>query len=458
MTTPGPGHPNATEPTGPSDAGDHDTTAGQGGATADGSTLLAQIATTVSKYVILPGPDALVGVVLWIAATHAVPAWHCAPRLVIRAPEKRCGKSRLLDLVEALCHRPLMTTNASPSAVYRSIGMSPKDPPVLLIDEADAIFGPKAGDHEDLRGLLNAGHQRGRPTLRYDAGTKKVDRIETFAMAALAGIGAMPDTIEDRAVIIRMRRRAPGENVAPYRVRRDGPTLADLKDRLNTWVRHHLDALTDAVPDMPVEDRTADTWEPLVAIADLAGGHWPTRARAAVLNLTADRDNITEVSLRVRLLIDIRQAFGVASALSSTCLVERLRTDPEAPWDDLGPKGLDPRRLSNMLREYDITPTNHRWQDGTQSKGYDRADFTDAWNRYCPPPEPLPSQPSQPSQPRSERDGNTTWDGNSRPTPPTRPALTWAGTAGTARDGTPCHACHLPLTHDDGTHTHPTCA
>ena len=85
-----------------------------------------------------------------------------------------------------------MTTNASPSAVYRSIGMSPEDPPTLLIDEADAIFGPKAGDHEDLRGLLNAGHQRGRPTLRYDAGSRSIDSIETFAMAALAGIGTCP--------------------------------------------------------------------------------------------------------------------------------------------------------------------------------------------------------------------------------------------------------------------------
>ena len=108
-----------------------------------------------------------------------------------------------------------------------------------------------AGDNEDLRGLLNAGHQRGRPTLRYDAGTKTVDHIETFAMAALAGIGAMPDTIEDRAVVIRMRRRAPGEEVQPYRVRRDGPSLADLRNRLNQWVRAHLDELTNAVHLVP---------------------------------------------------------------------------------------------------------------------------------------------------------------------------------------------------------------
>ncbi|MGF1663347.1 MAG: hypothetical protein ACFCVG_12935, partial [Kineosporiaceae bacterium] len=167
----------------------------------DGGALLDDVRDALTRYVVLPTEEATDAVVLWVAATHVVPAWAHAPRLVIRAPEKRCGKSRLLDIVEALCHAPLVTVNATPAAVYRSIGSG--DPPTLLIDEADTIFGPKAGDsNEDLRGLLNAGHQRGRPALRWDANANRVDRIPTFAMAALAGIGAMPDTIEDRAVVI----------------------------------------------------------------------------------------------------------------------------------------------------------------------------------------------------------------------------------------------------------------
>ena len=70
----------------------------------DGAALLDEVAGALSRYVVLPTAEATVGVVLWIAATHAAPAWNCAPRLVIRAPEKRCGKSRLLDVVEATCH------------------------------------------------------------------------------------------------------------------------------------------------------------------------------------------------------------------------------------------------------------------------------------------------------------------------------------------------------------------
>jgi hypothetical protein len=234
---------------------------------------------------VLPSPAAAVGVVLWIAATHAQPAWAHAPRLVIRAPEKRCGKSRLLDVIEALCWNPFITVNSSPAAVYRSIT---SDPPTLLVDEADTIFGPKADGNEDLRGLLNAGHQRNRPAKRYDAAANRVESIPTFAMAALAGIGAMPDTIEDRAVIIRMRRRAPGETVAPYRHKRDRPALRKLAAELNDWLRADLKALEQAAPHMPVEDRAADTWEPLIAVADHAGGGWPDRARAAVLALAGE--------------------------------------------------------------------------------------------------------------------------------------------------------------------------
>ena len=194
----------------------------------DGAALLDQVRAALARYVILPDEHAMTGVVLWIAATHAVPAWAHATRLVIRAPEKRCGKSRLLQIIQALSHQPLMSINVSSSAMYRSIAMAENDPPTILMDEADTVFGPKAGDNEDLRGLLNGGFDRDAFTLRYDAGIRKVEALSTFAMAALAGIGTMPDTIEDRAVVIRMRRRAPGESVAPYRMRRDRPGMDDL--------------------------------------------------------------------------------------------------------------------------------------------------------------------------------------------------------------------------------------
>jgi hypothetical protein len=463
----------------------HDPT---GPALTDGAELLDRLQAVLARYVVLPSPETADAVVLWIAATHAQPSWACAARLVIRAPEKRCGKSRLLDIVEGCCWHPLITVNASPAAVYRSIGTD--DPPTILLDEADTIFGPAAqGANEDLRGLLNAGHQRNRPTLRYDAARQEIESIPTFAMAALAGIGVMPDTIEDRAVVVRMRRRAKGEKVAPYRGKRDGPALRVLAAELNTWLRAHSDELERATPDMPVEDRASDTWEPLIAVADLAGGPWPAKARHACTVLTTDHETSTDVPARVRILIDCRTAFGDAPVLPTVVLLDRLTADLEAPWATYGTRGdgLNAMKLSNLLREYDIRSANTRFPDGTQAKAYLRTDFADAWLRYCPDTEPTegtplqnPSQSSQPSHRRSERDGLTLWDGlsrtnpthlprtgdgpwdgSTRPTTPTRPSLTCTGTTGTTGTGSAdtatCITCRQPLTYDDGTHTHPGC-
>jgi hypothetical protein len=348
----------------------------------NGQNALDAVRAALATYVVLPSPQTADAVTLWIAATHAQPAWAHAPRLVIRGPEKRCGKSRLLDIVEATCHHPLITVNASPAAVYRSIT---DDPPTMLVDEADAIFGPKADANENLRGLLNAGHQRNRPAVRYDAASKRVITIPTFAMAALAGIGALPDTIEDRAVVIRMRRRTSDEQANPYRHRRDRPRLRALATQLNGWLRADLATLERAEPAMPMEDRAADTWEPLVAVADHAGGLWPDRARMAMLTLTAEATDSHHLPIRTRLLTDCRTAFGTDPAIPTAVLLDRLKAESDAPWLDYGPSGLTAAKLSTLLRDYDIRPSNIRFPDGTQAKGYKRADFTDPWLRYCPP-------------------------------------------------------------------------
>jgi hypothetical protein len=385
----------------------------------DGADLLDRVHAALVKYVILPCPEAVDAVTLWIAATHAQDAWAYAPRLVIRAPERRCGKSRLLDAVEGASHNPLMTVNASSAAVYRSIGAGAAL--TLLIDEADTIFGPKAGENEDLRGLLNAGHQRGRPAIRYDANTQRVESIDTFCMAALAGIGAMPDTIEDRAVVVHMRRRAGGEEVSPWRIKRDRPTMVALGVELSAWLTPQLKVLEAAQPIMPLEDRAADTWEPLIAVADLAGGDWPERARAAAVVMTGEAEKTSVASDRIQLLIDVRAAFGTEEALPTGLLLNRLRADEEAPWARYDNTGLTARKLAALLREYEIRSTNIRFPGIGQTKGYKASDFTDAWMRYCPPV-------------TTDSDEGGPWDGICRPTQDPVPGLSSAGTDGT--DGT----------------------
>lgn len=150
-------------------------------------------------------------------------------------------------------------------------------------------------------------------------------------------------------------------------------------------------------PDMPVEDRAADTWQPLVVVADLAGGTWPQAARAACVTMTAheaehDQDNS---ALNIRLLADIRRAFtaeGDPAVLRTSRLLGILNEDAESPWPDYTDRGLTPRGLQILLKDHGISSANRRFADGSQAKGFTRLQFTDAWARYCtePAPEPAP--------------------------------------------------------------------
>jgi hypothetical protein len=349
--------------------------------------LLKELHAALCRYVVFPSPHAADATTLWVAATHAQPAWEHAPRLAVVSPLKRCGKSRLVDVVAETCHTPLITVNATIAAVVRSIG---QDPPTLLVDEADTLWGTKkqADQNEDLRGLLNAGHQRNRPMLRWDITTRSLDQLDTFAMAMLASIGDLPDTIMDRAVVIRMRRRAPGEQVDPYRTRRDAPPLHELRDRLTGWARDHLRELHHAAPVMPLEDRAADTWEPLIATADLAAGEWPERARQAAIAMTrAESQQEEDSTASVRLLADLRDLFDQAGAdaLYTTTILERLHKLDDAPWADWYGHPLTTRDLAKLLRPYDVASKSVReGGTGEARKGYHRADLHEPWSRYLP--------------------------------------------------------------------------
>src|SRR5262245_53984075 len=208
----------------------------------DGAQVLAEVHATLTRYVVFPSGQAADAAVLYAAATHAMPGLEFAARLVIKSPVKRCGKSRLLDVLAQLVHKPLTTADISAAALVRSIPAD--EPPTILLDEADAIFGKALkGDEkaEHLRGILNAGFGRDRPYKRWDITTRSVEDCPTFAMAVIAGIGSMPDTIEDRAVILTLRRKALAERVAKYRLRRDKPRVIAVGDRLAGWVTPNAD-------------------------------------------------------------------------------------------------------------------------------------------------------------------------------------------------------------------------
>ncbi|WP_371791500.1 DUF3631 domain-containing protein [Streptomyces sp. NBC_01471] len=377
----------------------------------DGATLLDQVEAFHRRFNAFPVEAAYVAVTLWDAHAHLLDCFDATPRLAFLSPEPASGKSRALEIVETLVPYPMVAVNASASALFRAVsGLEAR--PTILFDEIDTVFGPKAGENEQLRGFLNAGHRRSGVMYRCvgDGSNQQVQEFPSFCAVAVAGLGSLPDTILTRSVIIRMRRRARNERVEPFRQRVHESEGHALRDQLARWADSVRERVDGAFPQMPdeVTDRPADVWEPLLAVADAAGGDWPKRARQACVDLVNAAKVDDKGSVGIRLLTDLRdQVFNGIDRLPTVAILDRLHSLDEAPWADMGGKPLDPRGLSKMLREYmtgDNAPIAARnIKAGTSvMKGYYATDLHDAWQRYCPPPAESPLLPLPPLPASSE--------------------------------------------------------
>jgi hypothetical protein len=351
----------------------------------DGAAILNDVHTFVGRFVAYPSEHAHLAHTLWIAHTHLMDCWDSTPRLAALSPEPECGKSRVLEVSEPLVPRPVEAVNVTPAYLFRKVN-DPEGRPTILYDEIDTVFGPKAKENEEIRGLLNAGHRKhakaGRCVLR--GANIVTEEIPAYCAVAMAGIGNLPDTIMGRSVILRMRRRAPSERVAPWRRRVYFEEADALRERLSAWAERVEGELTDTWPTMPdgIEDRAADVWEALLAIADAAGGDWPEQSRAACVALVAESKDSTP-SLGVRLLKDLRDVFKGAAHMPTFEILNALYDIEDAPWAELRGRPLDARGLAQLLKPYNVQPKTLRAGDKTV-KGYEAADLWDAWERYLP--------------------------------------------------------------------------
>ena len=346
------------------------------------------------RFVAYPSDDACIAHALWIAHTHLMDEWESTPRLAFLSPEPASGKTRALEITETLVPNPVEAVNVTPAYLFRKVSDS-KGPPTVLFDEIDTIFGPRAKEHEEIRGLLNAGHRRGATAGRCVVQGKIIvtEELPAYCAVALAGLGNLPDTILSRAIVVKMRRRAPGEKVEPYRRRLHADHGNRLRDDLNAWTKR----TTFTFPEMPesIEDRDADVWEPLIAIADAAGGDWPKKARvAAVAHVAQSKE--TSPSTGIRLLVDCKSVFGDDEALSTSTLIERLVAMEEAPWGDLRGKAIAARSLSQLLKPYGVQSKRIRIGESVL-RGYEIESFYDAWQRYLP--KPSEQQPKESATP-----------------------------------------------------------
>jgi putative DNA primase/helicase len=311
-------------------------------------------------------------------ASYAFDCFDICPMLTLVSPIWRCGKTQVLKMLSALAFRALASSNITPSAIFRAIE---RWHPTLLVDEYDTIK-----ENEELRGILNSGHTRRLAyVIRNVSDDHEPRRFSTWGPKALALIGRPPHTIEDRSIILRMRRKTRGEKVERLRADRLFIQLRELREKMLRWAKDNAAMLRQAEPEIPegLHDRAADNWEPLLAVADLAGDPWPARARAAAASLSGEAES---EAASVLLLQDIRAVFEECGEdkISSSDLCAYLAKLEHRPWPEWGKqkKPITQPALAVLLKPFGITPTDVRI--GKSLKGYKLEQFTDAFNRYIP--------------------------------------------------------------------------
>lgn len=358
----------------------------------NGAALLAEVAATVQRFIVCQ-PETARAVALWASMTWFMDVVQVAPLAVITAPEKRCGKSQLLFLLGRLVYRPLTASNISTAALFRTIDAWR---PTMLVDEADSFMK----ENEDMRGLLNSGHTRdGAYIIRVVGDNHEPTRFNTWGAKALAGIGRIADTLMDRAVVLELRRKLPNEKVERLRYA-EQDLFETLAEKLCRFAEDHREAVRKARPDLPAKlnDRAQDNWEPLLAIADVAGGLWPSLARAAALKLSGASES--SLTIGVELLSDIQEVWEAkrVDRISTADLIAALCEDEEKPWATYN-KGfqIKPRQVARKLSEYGISSNTIRIGPATP-KGFMREQFTEAFSRYLASPPSPSATPPQPIQ------------------------------------------------------------
>jgi len=352
--------------------------------------LLDEIAVTIHRFIVVE-PEQADAAALWVAFTWFIGVVQVAPLAIINAPEKACGKSQLLDVLGRMAARPLPAANSSTAFLFRAVE---KWTPTLLIDEADTFIR----ENIEIKGLINAGYTRANAYVGRVAGDDHDPVLFTvWGAKALAGIALekhLPDATMSRAIVFELRRKLPHESVSRLR-HAETALFEGIASKLARFADDYSQQVRLAQPDLPDElgDRAQDNWEPLLAIAECAGPVWVQRATAAALKMSSVSKESSSTSNE--LLEDIQEVFErkKAEKISTVDLIEALVADDENPWATYNRgKPLSPRQLARQLAGYGIKSKTVRLGPYQTPKGFDVAQFKDAFARYLVTPTRLPQQ------------------------------------------------------------------
>jgi hypothetical protein len=367
----------------------------------DGAQLADDVFHAIRRFVVL-SDDAARALTLWVLHCHAFAAAEFTPYIQITSPTRESGKTTLIDVLEALVPDPLRADSATAAAVYRSVdrgrgaGKDNGRPPVLFLDELDAVFGSGGGKSdkaEAIRGVLNSGFRSTGKTLVCDGDANEPRAFVTFCPKVLAAIGAcIPDTVTSRSIPIPLARATREEltRLQPARAR----ALRDLSDRIGkqiaTWAASALPSLQRRrEPVLGLKARHDDVWGPLLNIAEELGGTWPQQARDTARALHADTGDTTDGrDPGIALLADLRDLFDSdgAAYITSARVVELLRSTEGRPWAEYrNGQPITVHGVARLLRPFAIQPRQDRI-GYEKVRAYFATDCREAFRRYLPVP------------------------------------------------------------------------
>lgn len=366
------------------------------------SELLDQCQAWISRYIILSNEQAIV-LAAWILHTYVFDVPETTPYIHITAPVLACGKSRLMETLEAIAAEPIRSGGMTAAALVRTIEAKR---PTIFLDEMDAQLGGDKEFAEAVRGILNEGFRKGGVFYKCVGKDFELKGFRVYCPKCFAGIGDMPNTVSSRCIVIEMRRKLPGEIVEPFRQRAVKSAAAPIKKALKTWADRGADDLLQGIEPaaiLSLNDRQNDIAEPLLAIAQLAGEQ-QIQSLTSALKAILISPGKEESSIGATLLADVRAVFDDhnGSRIPSKVLAERLCEIEGRPWAEWSKgKGLSANNLARQLKKFKVYPDKIRF--GKPAQGYSREDFEDAWKRYCPLPTSISTGTSEhPASPLAE--------------------------------------------------------
>lgn len=332
-------------------------------------TLVGSIQNFIKQYVWLPSNDVALILALWVIHTYAFEASRTTPYLYIHSPEKQSGKTRLIEIMSILVRNPLMAMSMTGPVLFRALGTF--NSPTLLLDEIDTFFN--GAKHEEMRAVLNGGYRRGGHVWRVVKG--EPHKFNVFGPKLLAGInnGKLPDTVQDRSIAIRLRRKPKHEGVEPFYMAdvQGSDELEDMLYAIERWTEANVDSLSLIRPEpiTEISDRKWEISEPLIAIAQRMGIE--DEARQALTTILLENYEEEGLTPQQELLLSIREAFDDLGRdrIFTSEIIEHLEEDVNGKW------------LGVQLKPYGIQPHVIRIAN-CMARGYLKSQFEGTWDSY----------------------------------------------------------------------------